>query len=755
MGGAAILNVRIPDTIIGGAPMMKAFVAIGEVDSEAVKFAMVVEGVTGNGWAAGAVGNMLYVTPAVLSRIGVTLEELTSEDRPPEEGWKRIVHPEDCDRFMEVWRRCLRTGDQFSVDHRVLRGGGAYHWCRTSGRPLHDTDGAIGAWYGTSIDADASRAARERFAEIPRAMSDNPRASNVPEVLGRVHPDDRVAAAHAAARAFWTGVPQITRHRQLQDSGSYRWTETRSEPGYHISVDIDDLVTEREPPPKDPPGALSDTDPHRSAQVVCSIFGNGWAFDASGRWIYLHDFAKNSLGVTLSELNAPVEQGHTAWKRVLYPDDYDRVSAIWRRCLETGDDFNVEFRFQRASGAYVWARTAARATRDLEGRITGWFGIALDIDVYKRTVVALREREQFLMQLVETLPAMIDCAAPDGEPVYRSRQLRHFLGYELKNLDAAGKARLEGTLDASVHPDDVAGVKEHYARCLETGEPYSRRHRLRRFDGEYRWVETRAAPIRDADGVIIQWNVICLDIEGEVRAQDELRLAQERLTRASQAASFAELSASIAHEVNQPLAAIVANSHACQRWLSADPPNMERARRSVDRVIRDANSASEVVNRVRALFNRSVVKRVLTAVGGIIREACDLMDGEARRGDVRIEIEIDGELPPVALDRVQIQQVLVNLIRNGMEAMHGNVGGKVLNVRARRQNGCVQIEVRDVGSGIEFSEKIFEPFFTTKEQGMGMGLAICKSIVESHGGRLRAERNNPQGAVFIFTLPLE
>src|SRR5690606_1353966 len=150
--------------------------------------------------------------------------------------------------------------------------------------------------------------------------------------------------------------------------------------------------------------------------------------------------------------------------------------------------------------------------------------------------------------------------------------------------------------------DDLASVRENYARSLSTGEAYRMKHRLRRFDGEYRWVETRAAPMRSAEGAIVQWNVICLDIDGEVRAQEELRLAQQRLARASQAASLAELSASIAHEVNQPLAAVVANSHACHRWLIAEPPNLERAKITAERIIRDANSAADVVSRIRALF---------------------------------------------------------------------------------------------------------------------------------------------------------
>jgi C4-dicarboxylate-specific signal transduction histidine kinase len=261
--------------------------------------------------------------------------------------------------------------------------------------------------------------------------------------------------------------------------------------------------------------------------------------------------------------------------------------------------------------------------------------------------------------------------------------------------------------------------------------------------------------MRNADGTIVQWNVICLDIDGEVRAQEKLRLAQESLARASQAASLAELSASIAHEVNQPLAAIVANSNACHRWLSAEPPNVERAKITAERIIRDANSAADVVSRIRALFRQSVEPRNSAALSSIIAEARNLIAEEAARRRVRIELDIESDLPPVALDRVHIQQVLVNLIRNGMDAMDAVAEDRLLGVRVRRKGDVVQTEICDRGAGIEFPDRIFEPFFTTKDHGMGMGLAICRSIVESHGGRLWAEKNEPHGAKFIFTLPVE
>lgn len=204
-----------------------------------------------------------------------------------------------------------------------------------------------------------------------------------------------------------------------------------------------------------------------------------------------------------------------------------------------------------------------------------------------------------------------------------------------------------------------------------------------------------------------------------------------------------------------PLAAIVANSHACRRWLTAEPPNLDRAKITSERIIRDANSAADVVSRIRALFRQAVEPRNCTPLSGAITEACDLMAEEAARRRVRIDLQVDSTLPLIAFDRVQIQQVLVNLIRNGMEAMDLTTGDRVLGVRMHRMGDVVQTEISDRGAGLEFPDKIFQPFFTTKEQGMGMGLAICRSIVDSHGGRLWAEKNDPQGTTFVFTLPLE
>jgi PAS domain S-box-containing protein len=374
---------------------------------------------------------------------------------------------------------------------------------------------------------------------------------------------------------------------------------------------------------------------------------------------------------------------------------------------------------------------------------------------HQLAVLTLRQSEGSLRELVETLPAQIWCTAADGEPIYFSRQFRDFIGFDVGDKDVDGMPRLSSVISAIIHPDDLGSVKMRFAHSLATGEPYALKHRQRRFDGQYRWVETRAAAMRNSDGAIVQWNGVCLDIDDQMHAEDALRRAADKLAQASQAASLAELSASIAHEVNQPLAAIVANSHACHRWLSSEPPNIERAKITAERITRDANSAADVVSRIRALFRPAAHARSPEDVNRLVSEVCRLMTDKIARG-IRIETNLESHLPSVALDRVQVQQVLVNLIRNGAEAMSAEVdGARALQIRSCRDGrDAIRVEVRDAGTGFKDAERAFEPFFTTKPNGMGMGLAICRSIIESHGGRLWTAANETQGATVAFTLPL-
>ncbi len=762
----------------------------GESDSEAALALQIVESMPAFAWTANPAGRFTYVSPSTLAFLGITPDDLNHSPDEDEFGWRRVVHPDDYDGVAARWRHCLQTGDHYDTEHRLRRADGVYRWFRNSGRPARDSQGAIAAWYGTTIDIEEQKqveaALRDRERELSQlidmvpshlwrlapdgepiffnkrmvdfiglevADTDKSGMTRLDAVLETVHPDDTAKFRDALRHCLATGERFSMRYRLRRADGVYHWMSSRAEPlrdeagrivqWYGLCHDIDDQVHAEE--------ELRRSE-RKLQQLIDAVPALIWSTTREGTPIYVNKRFTDTTGASLDDITAP--DGSPSLS-VIHPDDRAAARQAAARSFETGIPYVMRYRQLRRGGSYRWTETRAEPWRDESGTILQWYGVSVDIDDLVTTQTALRERERALCQLVETLPAMIDCAAPDGEPVYRSRQLREFLGYNLEELDGTGESRLAGTLEAGVHPDDLAGVQEKYAHSLSTGEPYARRHRLRRFDGEYRWVETRAAPMRNAEGAIVQWNVICLDIDREVRAQEELRLAREAFARASQAASLAELSASIAHEVNQPLAAVVANSHACQRWLTAEPPNLERAQKTVERIIRDANSAADVVSRIRSLFKQSTETRASTALGGVITEALDIMAEEAARRRVSIDKEVESDLPLVALDRVQIQQVLINLMRNGIEAMDSTADARILGLRVRRMGEVVQTEISDRGPGVEFPDRIFEPFFTTKEHGMGMGLAICRSIVESHGGRLWAERNEPHGATFVFTLPAE
>ncbi|MBY5362231.1 PAS domain-containing protein [Rhizobium leguminosarum] len=708
---------------------------------------------------------------------------------------QQLVHPEDAPDIQRTLRNCFETGDGSAMRFRWREKDDVYRWAECRVEPRRDENGTVAEWYGVSLDIDdevrAQEALRNRERELSQLVDmvpaqirrltpegepvffnkrlidffgldvgdmDRPDMSRLASVIHTlVHPDDAPRLLETVHHSLASGDPFSIKYRMRRFDGAYRWVDGRAEPlrdqsgaimqWYVISVDIDDEMRAQE--------ALRDRERELS-QLVDMVPSLLWRLNSEGTPTFFNQRLIDFLGLGIVDMEKPgLSRLAALIEAAVHPDDAASLAEALNHSLVTGEGFSKQYRLRRADGVYRWVKGSAEPLRDESGRIVQWYGLSHDIDDQLRVEEALRERERSLSQLVETLPAMIDCAAPNGEPIYRSQQLRDFLGYNLEELDGTGKTRLDGTLDAGVHPDDVAGVKENYAHSLSTGEAYARRHRLRRHDGEYRWVETRAAPMRNAEGVIVQWNVICLDIDGEVHAEEDLRRAREGLARASQVASLAELSASIAHEVNQPLAAVVANSHACQRWLMAEPPNMERAQRTVERIIRDANSAADVVSRIRALFKQSVDRRIQTTLSSIIDEARNLMADETSRRRIRMDVNVDGNLPLIAVDRIQIQQVLINLIRNGIEAMEAIAGDKLIEMRVRHFGNVIQTEISDRGHGIEFPEKMFDPFFTTKENGMGMGLAICRSIVEQHGGRLWAEKNEPRGATLVFTLPVE
>ncbi|MBO1908826.1 PAS domain-containing protein [Microvirga sp. 3-52] len=765
-----------------------------ETVSDEVRALQIIESMPGFAWSADAAGRFTYVSPSTLAFLGGPSEELNAPDEEDEFGWRRVIHPDDYDRVAARWRHCLKTGDCYDTEHRLRRADGIYRWFRNSGRAARDSHGCITQWYGTTIDiedqkrAEAAVSDREReltqlvdivpshvwrltpegeptffnkrmvdYLGLDVADTDKPGMSRLEAVIETVHPDDAARFRDTIQSCLVTGESFALRYRLRRADGVFHWMSSRAEPlrdqdgrivqWYGLCHDIDDQMRADQ--------ALRQSE-QQLRQMIDAVPVRIWSATPTGEVVHFNKPYQDhfrSVIANFEEFGEPnIEK---LLQELIHPEDAPEVQRTLWNCFRTGDGCVMRFRWREKDNAYRWAECRVAPRRDHDGAIVQWYGVSIDVDDMVIAQEALRDRERELSQLVDMVPVHIRRMSPEGEPTFFNKRLIDFFGLDLADLGKPGMSRLSTAIQTLVHPDDSASLLATVRRAIATSEPFTMKYRMRRADGVYRWVDGRGEPVRDQSGAIVHWYVISLDIDDEMRAQEELRYARESLERASQAASLAELSASIAHEVNQPLAAIVTNSNACQRWLTSIPPNLERAQKTVERIIHNANAAADVVSHIRALFKHSVEARASTALSRVIAEAQNLMAEEAARRRVRVNVEVESNLPPVALDRVQVQQVLVNLIRNGMDAMEFDQNDRVIGIRAHWVGNEIRTEISDRGRGVEIPERIFEPFFTTKEHGMGMGLAICRSIVESHGGRLWAENNESQGATFTFTLPID
>jgi PAS domain S-box-containing protein len=369
----------------------------------------------------------------------------------------------------------------------------------------------------------------------------------------------------------------------------------------------------------------------------------------------------------------------------------------------------------------------------------------------ENVVDELKKSEDRLRVLIETIPALAWTSLADGSNDFSNQRLLEYMGISLEQMQGAGWT-------TPFHPEDIGEHLDKWRSALATGEPFENEARVRRAaDGEYRWFLIRGLPLRDERGNIVKWYGTMTDIEDWKRAEEALRKANADLAHVTRVITMGELTASIAHEINQPLAAIVTNADACAVWLSSEPPNLEEARAAVDCIAQDGTRASEVIRHTRAMFTKDTPERTTVQVNELIREVGALLQAGASRNQVELQTELAIDLPPAMGDRVQLKQVIVNLALNGIEAMVAVIDRpRRLVIRSERQNlEELLVAVRDSGVGIDPKafKRIFDAFFTTKPQGMGMGLCICRSIVEAHGGRLWASANSDYGATFQFTLP--
>jgi PAS domain S-box-containing protein len=422
---------------------------------------------------------------------------------------------------------------------------------------------------------------------------------------------------------------------------------------------------------------------------------------------------------------------------------------------------NYTFRVKACNNSGLWNEAGASLDFSVAPAYyqTYWFRlscfagfVALLWALHRWRIHRLKSQEKRLRDVVETIPAMTFTALSDGSSTFVNKRWTEYTGLSVEQSSGAGWQR-------ALHPEDLVRHSENWRVSVATGQLFEDEARFRRAtDGGYRWFLVRGVPLRDRRRRIVRWYGTLTDIEDRKRAEQErekLRQLEDHLAHINRVTMLGEMAASLAHEIKQPIAAAMTSANSCIEWLGHEPPNLDRARAAAARIDKYGNRAAEIIDRIRSFYRKSPPRREFVDVNGIIQEMLTLLKGEADRYSVAIGTELAAQLPNITADRVQLQQVFMNLMLNGIEAMEGS-GGELM-VKSQLQDGQLRFSVSDTGPGLPTGnvDQIFSAFFTTKPQGTGMGLAISRSIVESHGGRLWATANDGRGATFHFTLPTE
>jgi len=707
-------------------------------------------------------GYLDYFNRRWLEYLGTPLENM--------EGWNwtGVIHPDDVEGIVNMWRTCLASGKVFEHECRVRRADGEYRWMFHCKVPLRDATGKILKWYGSSVDIDDRKKSESRLRQVidtipTLAWTMLPDGSNeflskrweeytglsVDESHGwgwqaAFHPDDLPALLKKWQQLLASGQAGEQEARLRYHDGVYRWFLIRVEPfrdetgkirrWYGTSTDIDDR--------KRAENALQSNE-RNLGLIINTIPTLAWSAAPDGavdfvnqRWLEYTGFSP--------------EQGlGWGWTAAIHPDDLNRIAEYWRLIMRTGEPGEMEARFRRFDGVYRWFLFRGNALRDESGTIVKWYGTNTDIDDRKR---AEAQVEQAYLRLTEaqrvskTGSFITDLVADEHN--FSDEAFRIF------EFDPAAKVTFQMCRD-TIHPEDQPTFDAVIARAM-TGTDVEFGFRIVTSRGAVKHLRGMARVMGQSAGHPVFIGAL-QDVTESKLAEEALNRARSELAHVTRITTLNALTASIAHEINQPLSGIVSNASASLRFLAGDATNLEEAREAVRDIVRDGKRAGEIITRIRALAKRTATRREKLDLNETISEVLAIIGDEAKRNNVIVRTQFADALSPVAGDRVQLQQVVLNLVMNAIEAM-SSVSDRPRELIITTQNidaGCVQATVEDSGTGItsEAVDKIFDSFYTTKAGGMGMGLSISRSILQSHGGRLWAVGKDAPGTMFHFTVP--
>jgi PAS domain S-box-containing protein len=469
--------------------------------------------------------------------------------------------------------------------------------------------------------------------------------------------------------------------------------------------------------------------------------------DRSGRFLAANAAYQRMLGYSPEELRT------LTFMDITYEEDREANRRLAAELLEgKRQSFELTKRNRRKDGTLMWVSIHVSLIPGTESNDHLFMSIVDDITERKRAEEALGRSERQFRALFEEAAVGIALCDSAGRPFESNRKLEQILGYsahELRGMPFTAFTDPEDVkADWSLFTDLLSGKRDHYRM----------EKRYRRKDGALVWADLTVYIVRDDRGQPMFSIGMVQDITDRKRAEAALQEARAELAHIARVTTLGELAASIAHEINQPLAAIVADADACLHWLAADPPAIDSVREALAGVATDSHRAAEVIQRIRALCRRTDPQRERLDINDVIREVLLLVRHEVLGHQVSLRTDLASALPAVLGDRVPLQQVMINLVINGMEAMAPVTDRpRELLIRSQHEADQVLVAVQDFGTGIDPDnvDRMFDAFFTTKSSGMGMGLSISRSIIEAHGGRLWASPNAGPGATFQFSMPTD
>ena len=466
--------------------------------------------------------------------------------------------------------------------------------------------------------------------------------------------------------------------------------------------------------------------------------------DREGRILEANDAFLRISGYDRLELVS----GRACWTDLSAPEWRERDVLTQAELNSTGIVQPFEKEYIRKDGSRVPVLIgAAQFKEGGDERLA----FVLDLTERKRAEETLQASEAKFRAAIDGIAGLVAIMDPSGELESVNNPLTEYFGRtvaELKNW---------GTSDA-VHPEDLPSVLESYGTSLAAGTPFHHELRLRRFDGEYRWFENRGAPIRDESGRITRWYCLLTDIEDRTQALARLQQVQSDFAHMNRVSTMGELAASLSHEILHPIATARNNARAGIRFLEMNPPNLGEVREALGCVVRDADRAKDIIGRMRDHIKKAPPRKERFDLNAAINEVLVLAQSVTLRNEVSVQTRLADGFLTVLGDRIQLQQVLLNLILNAAEAMSSvEEGARELLISTEQDEAGALVAVRDSGPGIDAQhlDRVFNAFYTTKSSGTGMGLAICRSIIDAHGGKLWVEANEPRGAVFQFSLPAD